>query len=255
MLTQRWIVKSNEEYIVSMKIIAHRGYSAMYPENTMLSFRKAEEAGADGIEMDVHLSSDGECMVIHDEALRRTTGAPGVVSDYKRSELERLDAGYIKGGPSCPVPSLEELLDWIAPTSLMLNIELKTAPVCYPGLEEKVLSLVSRFSMEERVIYSSFNWLSVWRIKQLMPEARTGLLLDSLPMKDIGAQMREIGVEAYHPGYRLLSDAAVRELKGAGREINVWTVDKDDEVLKCLEWGIDGLITNNPENSRSVAGL
>lgn len=238
-----------------MKIIAHRGCSALYPENTMLSFRKAEEEGADGIEMDVHLSSDGECMVIHDEALGRTTGAPGVVSDYRRSELEKLDAGFIKGVQGCPVPSLEEFLDWISKTSLMLNIELKTAPVCYPGIEEKVLRLVSRFSMEERVIYSSFNWLSVWRIKELCPGARAGLLISSFPMKDIGAVMKSLGVEAYHPDYKLLSDEAVEELKASGREINVWTVDRAEEVLQCSRWGIDGLITNNPGSSRAALGL
>ena len=75
-----------------MDIIAHRGYSGVYPENTMLAFRKAEEVGADGIELDVHLSSDGELIIIHDEALKRTAGKDGVVSDYTRSELEKITA-------------------------------------------------------------------------------------------------------------------------------------------------------------------
>ena len=77
-------------------IYAHRGFSALYPENTMLAFRKAAMAGADGIELDVHLSKDGEVMIIHDEKLGRTCGLDGVVSDYTRTELEKINAGKTK---------------------------------------------------------------------------------------------------------------------------------------------------------------
>ena len=76
-----------------MRVIAHRGWSGKYPENTMLAFRKAVEAGCDGIELDVHLSKDGEVMIIHDEALKRTSGMNGAVSEWTRSELEKISAG------------------------------------------------------------------------------------------------------------------------------------------------------------------
>lgn len=238
-----------------MKIIAHRGYSAVYPENTMLAFRKAAEAGADGIELDVHLSRDGECMVIHDEALARTTGLPGSVQDYSRNELEAMDAGYVKGGRSgfCPIPPLEEVLDYLSDKDVLLNIELKTAPVCYPGIEEKVLALVSKHSMADRVIYSSFNWLSVWRMRELGATSPLGLLQDGQALTGLGAQMKALGIECYHPSCRMLSDVTVAELKANERKINVWTVDRPEDILRCKAWGIDGLITNNPWKSRQVA--
>ena len=124
-----------------MDIIAHRGFSGAYPENTMLSFQKAVEYGADGIELDVHLSKDGELMIIHDESLKRTTGIDGFVFDYTRSELERINAGKTKNDEFgfTPIPSLEEYLSMIKGTGLYTNIELKTAPVCYPGIEEKTI--------------------------------------------------------------------------------------------------------------------
>ena len=152
-----------------MDIIAHRGFSGTYPENTMLSFEKAVENGADAIELDVHLSKDGEVMIIHDEALARTTGRDGFVFDYTRSELEKISAGKTKDDKFgfTPIPSLEEYLAMIKDTKLYTNIELKTAPVYYPGIEEKTLDLVRRFSLEDRILYSSFNWLSVLRMKDL----------------------------------------------------------------------------------------
>ena len=142
-----------------MKIIAHRGFSGVYPENTMLAFRKAIEIGADGIELDVHLSKDGQVMIIHDEALKRTTGLDGVVSDYTRAELEKISAGKTKNDEFgfTPIPSLEEYLAFMAEhKDKFTNIELKTAPVYYPEIEEKTLELVRKFDLEKNIIDSSF---------------------------------------------------------------------------------------------------
>ena len=238
-----------------MKIIAHRGYSAVYPENTMLAFAKAVEAGADGIETDVHLSKDGECMIIHDEDLMRTTGLEGAVSDYTRSQLERMDAGIVKRGEHgfTPVPSLEELLGYLADKTLMLNIELKTLPVCYPGIEEKVADLVERHGLSSRVIYSSFNWLSVWRMREIGVRSQLALLMESPVLTGQSSLMRALGIDAFHPSCHLLSDQMVEDFKRDKIALNVWTVDKEEEIRKCMAWDIDGLITNNPEASRRIA--
>ena len=232
-----------------MKIIAHRGWSGEYPENTMLAFKKAAEVKADGIEMDVHLSKDGEVMVIHDEALIRTTGKEGIVSDYKRSELEKISAGKTKNDSFgfTPIPSLEEFLDFLKDTDLMVNIELKTAPVFYPTLEEKTLGLVKRFGLENRVIFSSFNWLSIMLLKKLAPEIPGGLLIGNPKIKNIGYAIKETGFDAYHPDFALLDDEAVKELQANKVAINVWTVNKEEDMKKCQKWGVDGLITNHPD--------
>lgn len=232
-----------------MKIIAHRGWSGCYPENTMLAFQKAADIKADGIELDVHLSKDGEVMIIHDEALKRTTGKDGVVSDYARRELEAISAGKTKEDKFgfTPIPSLEEFLDFLAGTELMVNIELKTAPVYYPGLEEKTLALVERFNLSSRVIFSSFNWLSVMKLKALEPSIPGGLLIESPKIKNIGFQIHDLKLQAYHPAYALLDDESVKELHENNTAINVWTVNNEEEMRKCQKWNVEGLITNNPD--------
>lgn len=232
-----------------MKIIAHRGWSGHYPENTMLAFEKAAEIKADGVELDVHLSKDGEVMIMHDEALVRTAGREGVVSDYTRSELERISAGRTKDDQYgfTPIPSLEEFLSFLNKTSMMVNIELKTAPVYYPGIEEKTLSLVHRFSLENRVIFSSFNWLSVLKLKRLCPEIPGGLLIEAPQIKNIGYEIQDLGLQSYHPAYALLSDEVVSECHKNGTAINVWTVNDEKSMKQCKAWNIDGLITNNPD--------
>lgn len=237
-----------------MDIIAHRGFSGAYPENTMLSFRKAVENGADAIELDVHLSKDGEVMIIHDEALKRTTGLDGYVFDYTRSELEKINAGKTKNDSFgfTPVPSLEEYLSMIRDTTLYTNIELKTAPVYYPGIEEKTLDLVSRFGLEDRIIFSSFNWLSIFRIKTIAPSFPVGLLFDGITLMNIGNEINASGIECYHPSFRILSDQAVKELHDNGVRINVWTVNEESEMRKCMDWNIEGLITNEPVKARKV---
>ena len=109
-----------------MKVFAHRGFSGRYPENTMLAFEKAVECNADGIELDVHLSKDGEVMIMHDEALKRTTGRPGIVSDYTRAELERIGVGKNEEGEwneQPTIPSLEEYLE----KSALLGIVIDSA--------------------------------------------------------------------------------------------------------------------------------
>ena len=140
----------------------------------------------------------------------------------------------------------------IKPTGLYTNIELKTAPVYYPGIEEKTLELVSRYGLLDRIIFSSFNWLSVFRIRQLCPEAVTGLLFDGMKLVNIGACIHASGIECYHPSYKLLDDRAVAELKGNGVRINAWTVNESEDILRCKAWDIDGLITNEPEKAREL---
>ncbi len=241
-------------YPRSMDIIAHRGMSGTYPENTMLSFIKAAEAGADGIELDVHLSRDGEVMIMHDESLERTAGMKKLLMECTRAELEKTNAGRTKDDAFgfTPVPSLEEYLSWVKDTGLYTNIELKTAPVYYPGIEEKTIRLIQRFSLEDRIIFSSFNWLSVIRARELDPDIRSGFLIASPRIVNIGSLIHSIGMEYYHPDYSLLSDSAVSELKASSCGINAWTVNDDECIRKCLAWDVDGLITNYPERARKI---
>lgn len=130
-----------------MKVYAHRGYSGRYPENTMLSFQKAAETGCDGIELDVQLTRDGTVVVIHDEAVDRTTDGTGLVKDYTFEELRKLDAGTIKGGRYgfCPVPSFEEYCEWASQYGVVTNVEIKTGVYYYEDIEEKTLEIIKKY--------------------------------------------------------------------------------------------------------------
>lgn len=238
----------------AMKIIAHRGWSGKYPENTMLSFKKAVEIGIDGIELDVHLSKDGEVMIMHDEALSRTTGMTGVISDYTRSELERISAGKTKNDEFgfTSIPSLEEYLDFVSKTDVFTNIEIKTLPTYYPGIEEKTLALVERFSYIDRVVFSSFNWLSVMKIKILRPEAQAGVLIANPRIDNIGCELSDIGLDTYHPDFSLIDQSAIEECHRHGISVNTWTVNDEMRMKECQKWGVDGLITNNPDLAISL---
>ena len=239
-----------------MKIIAHRGFSGVYPENTMLAFRKAIEIGADGIELDVHLSKDGQVMIIHDEALKRTTGLDGVISDYTREELEKISAGKTKNDEFgfTPIPSLEEYLAFMAEhRDKITNIELKTAPVYYPEIEEKTLELVRKFDLEKNIIYSSFNWLSIERMQRLGTISETGLLFSGMKLYNQAHIIKSLGINYFHPDFNDLTDEIVKSYLDNKVGLNVWTVNEIEDMKVCLSWNIDGLITNFPDRAISIA--
>ena len=239
-----------------MKIIAHRGFSGVYPENTMLAFRKAIEIGADGIELDVHLSKDGQVMIIHDEALKRTTGLDGVISDYTRAELEKISAGKTKNDEFgfTPIPSLEEYLAFMAEhRDKITNIELKTAPVYYPEIEEKTLELVRKFNLEKNIIYSSFNWLSIERMQRLGTISETGLLFSGMKLYNQAHIIKSLGINYFHPDFNDLTDEIVKSYLDNKVGLNVWTVNEIEDMKVCLSWNIDGLITNFPDRAISIA--
>ena len=161
------------------KVWAHRGASGYAPENTLDAFRKAVEMGADGIELDVQMTKDGELVVIHDETIDRVSNGKGWVKDYTYEELKKFNFNkthqeYTKE----EIPTLEQVYRLIKPTNLTINVELKTGIVFYPGIEERVLELTERLGMKEHVIYSSFNHYTIRKIKELDPQAKTGMLYE-----------------------------------------------------------------------------
>ena len=154
-----------------MKIFAHRGFSGNYPENTMLAFEKAVEVKSDGIELDIHLSKDGKLMIIHDEKLLRTTGFPGMVCDYTKDELVKINAGKTKEDKFgfTPIVEFEQYCNYIKDKNIITNIEIKTNNMYYPGIEEAAVEILKKYNLEEKVIFSSFNWLSVVKVKKIAP--------------------------------------------------------------------------------------
>lgn len=162
-----------------MKIWAHRGCSQMYPENTLLAFEKAAKIdGLTGIELDIQLSKDSYMVVCHDERVDRTTDGIGEIRQYTLTELKklRIDTGADKPEK---IPTIEEVMDMLEDklrSGLKLNIELKNSIFPYEGMEERIVNLVHRYGVQDRVIYSSFYARSIERIKKLDLCAEAGIL-------------------------------------------------------------------------------
>ena len=229
-----------------MKVFAHRGYSGKYPENTMEAFRGASAAGADGIELDVQLSKDGQLVIIHDETLDRTTTGKGYVKDYTLSELKQLDASG-KLFSDLQLPSFEEYCEWVKNTPLITNIELKTSIVYYEEIEEKTAEMVKAFRLEDRVIFSSFNHLSIVRMKQLLPECPVGALVEHDDLQNAGYYCSRFGFEYYHPDGSLFTKENAENCREHGVGVNVWTVNDLKMFENMTDWGVDGVITNYPK--------
>ena len=233
-----------------MKILGHRGYSGKYPENTMLSFQKAIEAGADGIELDVHATRDGALVVIHDETVDRTTDGTGAVFDLTLEEIKALNANkrFPEYGPQ-GVPTFEEYCAWAAENGVYTNVEIKTDNTCYPDLEKKVWDMVVKYGLEDKVIFSSFNHVSMLHMRAFLPErVPVGALvwIESGVRVLPGRFCKEAGFQAYHPETKMLNEANMKDLKDNGIQVNVWSVDDAQSLKTLYDFGCDAIITDYP---------
>ena len=230
------------------KVFGHRGCSGTYPENTMLSFRKAVEAGVDGMEFDLHLTKDNRLVIIHDETIDRTSNGSGTVRDMTLAELRQYDfsASFAGKYGFCPIPTLEEYFDLVKDLPLVTNIELKTGVWEYPGIEQAAIDMIRAYHLEDRIIFSSFNHTTVERCKQLAPDIKCGFLTENWPY-GYGAYTAAHGIECCHPPLRMLTEKTVTEMHGTGCEINTWTVNTEEDAKQLAAWGVDVLIGNYPE--------
>lgn len=244
-----------------MKIlnIAHRGYSGKFDENTMLAFKKAIEYGADGIETDVQLSKDGVPVIMHDETLDRTTDGTGFLKNYTFEELKKFKTKSVGSAAlrkkelkqnynSEEIPSLKELLELVASSDLkVLNLELKNSILEYEGMEEKVLDMIEEYGLKDRIIISSFNHMSLVKIRKMDKDIILGALTDST-LANVPKYLNDIGVQCYHPFFpSILNKEYNKEIREAGIKINPYTVNTEEEMKMVVEAGTDSIITNEVE--------
>ena len=238
-----------------IKNFAHRGFSGKYPENTMLAFQKAVETrGCDGIELDVHLIKDGELVIIHDERIDRTcVNGSGFVKDFTYEELKQFDVSFKFAGQCEPqhIPTLREYFELVKDKDIVTNIELKTGIFDYPTIEEKVWALIQEYDLKDKIIISSFNHLSVMRMKALCPDIKCGLLTESWLIEP-GHYVKKCGVECYHPIFCSLDQETVAEVKSQGIEINTWTVNEEEHIRNMIRLGVDSVIGNFPDRITKV---
>jgi len=240
------------------KIWAHRGASAVAPENTMTAFERAIRQGADGIELDVHLTADDAVVVTHDESCRRVTGTEGLVSQMTLAGLRQLDFGAIMPGfDRQQIPTLAEVFDLIRPTGLMINIELKNSVNPYPGLEKAVLDLAGVHKMTDQICFSSFNHYSLVLAAQLIRERNLAIpcgILYSCGLYEPWNYALSAGVSSIHPHYaNLRIPGLVPDCHAAGIQVNAWTIDHPDHLRLAMALGVDAIITNVPELAVSLS--
>ena len=234
-------------------IIAHRGASAYYPENTLASFEGAVALGADMVELDVQLTSDGEVVVFHDEKISRCTNGRGRVADHTLAALRRLDAGswFDKKFQGQKIPTLLEVLH-LCRERIAVNIEVKTEAVrdhVSGGIEEKCLRIVDQAGMREHVVFSSFDPRAVLHLKTIDGGTPVAVLYEK---KHYGLQMpsaivSSLHADAFNCSQRELIKVWLADLTHHDIPVNVYTVNEEKKMRRWLALGVDGIFTNHPD--------
>ncbi len=236
-------------------IYAHRGASGAFPENTMRAFEEARKSGATGIELDVQLTKDGQVVIIHDETLERTTNGTGYVQEYTLSQLKNLDAGswFSPSFSQERIPTLAEVLQWMNTdgNDLRVNIELKNDIIPYKGLEEKVLALIEMYQVEERIILSSFNPISLQRVRTLHPTIEIGYLIAGKQEGAVETATR-LGANAIHCQTAYALSPYAEEAEQAGFPLRVYTVNEPDKLERLSKAGVDTIMTDHPALFRKI---
>ena len=237
-----------------MQICAHSGFSSQYPENTMTAFRKALEAGADGIEFDARLTADGQIVIMHDPTVDRTTNGKGKVRNLSFAEIRKLDAGLKKGMvfENERVPMLEEVLAEFG-GKLLLNIELCN----YDEGDERVLAnetveLIEKYDLIDSVIVSSFRFNNLVYVKDMNPGISCGLLALQGIKGFLARNLlnHSVSVDAVHPYYTDVSEKLIRREQQCGRKVRAYTVNDPKDIRHMYDMGADAIFTDDPLSAK-----
>ena len=220
--------------------IAHRGAKAYFPENTLLSFRESAKMKADGIELDVHLSADGQIVVMHDHSIDRTSSGSGLVAEMNWETLQnfRIGAGE-------KIPSLSEVFDLFGP-EMLINVELKekTATKAVVALIEAYVSEKSR--PYSQFLVSAFDWTALKEIRKINPEIPLGVLTET-DLELAIAFSKTIQAETIHPYFHLLNAENVAQMQNLGFRVFAWTVNEPEDILRLKSYQVNGIITDFPD--------
>jgi glycerophosphoryl diester phosphodiesterase len=245
---------ANFERQIRPVVVAHRGASAAYPENTLASFEGAVEAGADVVELDVRLTADNVAVILHDLDVAATTDGSGFVHVLTLAQVKRLDASGGRG-PRVEIPTLREALELLS-GRVGVNIEIKNLPG-EPSFDSpreatvsEVVGLLHEIEFDGPVLVSSFNWLSIERIRELEPAIATGFLTTAAidPWASL-VYARSGGHAFVLPQAPALYEAGPQFVEAAhdeGVQVGTWTVDDPEAIERLFHMGVDAIATNDP---------
>ena len=243
-------------------IIAHRGASGNAPENTLSAVKLAIGIKVDMIEIDVHLSKDNIPVVIHDNILDRTTNGKGKVKDYTISDLKTLDAGnwFSKNYQHERIPTLEEVID-LTKGNCILLIEIKNGSSIYPNIENIIIDTIKNKKAEKDCIIQSFEDEVLDNLRKLKcPIEIQKLVTRDIPFLPLhldsklkfGSILDYKNVTAINPYYKSVNKDFVDKIHASGKKTFIWTVDKEIEMNRLINLGVDGIITNFPEKLKAI---
>ena len=232
-------------------IIAHRGFKKKYPENTLIAFQAAMDAGVPMIELDVTLSRDRKLVVIHDATLERTTKGYGSVHDHTLVELKQLDAGswFHSDFAEERLPELGEVLD-LVDGRVIINIEIKSNAYepHHPAdaIEKQVVDLVKQTKALDAVLISSFKADILMQVSEIADKPALALISSDPADGQTIKLCQDLNAFSWHPDHRILTESQVEKMHAAGLKVFPYTVDSMEVYLKMTAMNVDGVITNDP---------
>jgi glycerophosphoryl diester phosphodiesterase len=243
---------------------AHRGGSLLWPENSLLAFRGAIGLGADYLEFDVHLSQDGEVVVIHDATLERTTTGRGPVREQTLAALRALRLTDRTGAAvDDAIPTLGEVVAMAAQARRRMLLEIKPDERGrrYPGIEEKVLGVLDRHDMAGSTVVMAFEPETWRRLRELRPDVTAGALYSRGTLRSMGSTVarelratRDAGVSLIGLQHTLVDADTVAAVRTAGLTLGVWTVNEPDALRRFIEARVGILITDRPDLAKALLG-
>jgi len=245
-------------------VAAHRGGAALWPENSLLAFRSALALGVDALELDLHLTADGEVVVLHDPSLDRTSTGTGAVRDLKLADLAAVRLKTREGAVTAErVPTFAQVLDLVAPTSAELLPEIKVDAnrQRYDGIEEKVLALIRARGLRSRTTIQAFQVETIRRLRELEPKARTMLLVargdverDRARPAEAVRRARELGATDLGMNHRLIDTDVMSAARAAGIRVAAWTPNEEADIRRMVELGVDMVMSDRPDLAKRLMG-
>ena len=253
-------------------VIAHQGGDGIFPGDTLYAYEHAAALGADVLEMDAHLTKDGEIVLMHDEQVDRTTDGAGLIEDLTLAELKKLDAAYKWSndgdktfpfrGQGIQVPTLRELFEKLPDKRYLIEIKLTKNPI-----EKPFCNLIREFHMEEKVIVGSFHDEAMASFRKTCPEVATGgsqgevtsfVLLGKVFLSGwVSPKYQALQVpweKSESKGIPIMTARFIREAHAKNLRVEPWTVDDPELMKQYIEWGVDGIITDRPDLMLQVLG-
>ncbi len=243
-------------------IIAHRGASALAPENTLAAFQKAITDGAEGIEFDVRLSKDGIVVVFHDAALERLTAQKNLVSSLTAEELKKIDVGswFNERKPNHSnddfsgerIPTLSQLLEFLKDFKGLIYIELKCRKSETEKLAKAVCEVISDSPLLSNIIVKSFQLEVIPQIRRFCPKVKTAALFAPKIMTILRKEKRlvkiahELGADMISVHFSLATRKLIKKAEKRNLPVTIWTADNPRWVKRAFDLGLFALITNNP---------